>query len=65
MELFDVRRETFAMVEEFSAIVTLETLFRREFVHPLNVTPVGAHMTKSFVAAETLDALCPLLKRML
>ena len=51
------------MVEHLSAVVTLETLLRRELVHPFDVTAVGAHVTKRFVAVRALDTFSAFLKR--
>ena len=62
MKLLDVSGETFAVVEHLSAVVTLETLLRRELVHPFDVTAVGAHVTKRFVAVRALDTFSAFLK---
>ena len=62
MKLLNVSGEPLAMVEQLSAIVTLETLLRRELVHPFDVTAVRAHVTKRFVAVRTLDTFSAFLK---
>lgn len=57
MKLLDVGGQSFAVVEQLAAVVALDPFVRREVVHPLDVTPVGAHVTKHLVTTETLYAL--------
>lgn len=61
MKLLNVSGEPLAMVEQLSAIVTLETLLRIELVHTFNVTPECAHVTKRLVATIASDAFRVLL----
>ena len=57
MKLLDVGGKSFAVVKQLAAVVALDPFVRREVVHSLDVTPVGAHVTKHLVTTETLDAL--------